>query len=190
MMGCGLGGHVGIEILPQLKGTSVKVKGLMLVGTPPALGAEQIASAFKCGLGLAGTMNWTDQDSESFARNNIAGGKEERFESWMLEDARRADGRTRMLMAEKFLAGEGVDQVKVVEEEDVLVAVVNGSEEKVVNLDYLDSVRWKRLWRGQCVRIEGCGCVPFWEDWGKFEGLLAEFLEDCGKEEIEQSKDV
>jgi len=76
-----------------------------------------------------------------------------------------------------------VDQRKVVEETDVLVAVVNGTEEQFVNLDYLDGIRWKRLWKGECIRLEGLGHAPFWEDPERFEVLLVEFLKDCSEAE-------
>ena len=192
IMGWSLGGHVGIEMVPLLAPLpKIELKGLMIVGTPPALGKAQISQAFKLaddgGLGLAGKKNWTDAETEEVARHGAAAGKENLFEPWMLDDAKRTDGRARMVMANSFLGTEdeepvGVDQRKLVEETDVLIAVVNGAEEQFVNLDYLDGISWRRLWKGKCVRLEGLQHAPFWEDPAGFEKVLLEFLGDCAKE--------
>jgi pimeloyl-ACP methyl ester carboxylesterase len=195
IFGWSLGGHIGIEMIPLLGQTSssahsVQLRGLMIVGTPPTLGKEQIKQGFKFdgqGLGLAGTKNWTDEETEAFARNSAAAGKDECFEPWILDDAQRTDGRARAVMGNRFLGTEGqepvgVDQRKVVEETDTLIGVVNGAEEQYVDLDYLDEVRWKRLWKGKCVRLEGLKHAPFWEDPKRFEPILIEFLQDCEKQ--------
>jgi pimeloyl-ACP methyl ester carboxylesterase len=194
IFGWSLGGHVGIEMLPILQQTSgtqhpIRLEGLVLVGTPPALGHEQIKQGFTFdteGVCFAGKKNWTDEETEEFARNSAAAGKDEYFESCMLEDARRTDGRARMVMWNSFAGtGEqgpvGVDQRKVVEETDVLIAVINGAEEQGINLDYLDGIKWRRLWRGKCIRLEGLKHAPFWEDPKGFETILVDFLEECEK---------
>lgn len=194
VFGWSLGGHIGIEMLSLLADPStftstkkIEIKGLMITGTPPALGAAQIAKAFTMGggIGFAGERDWTDEVAQEVGRNSVAAGKEELFEQWMYEDARNTDGRARMVMRERFMdenAG-GVDQVKVVEETDVLVAVVNGAQEQFVNLDYLEGIRWKRLWRGECLRLEGLHHAPFWEDPKGFEKVLVEFMGTAEKEE-------
>lgn len=193
VFGSSLGGHIGIEMLslfadPGMFASKKKIsiKGLMITGTPPALGAKQIEQAFTMGggIGLAGERDWTDEVAQGFARNSAAAGKEELFEQWMLEDARNTDGRARMVMREKFMdeSAGGADQVRVVEETDVLIAVVNGAEEQYVNLEYLEGIRWKRLWQGKCVRLEGLHHAPFWEDPQRFEKILGHFMEDSEKE--------
>jgi pimeloyl-ACP methyl ester carboxylesterase len=187
ILGWSLGGHIGIELVSLIKSTPIELKGLMIVGTPPVLGKEQIAHGFKLpdnGSMLAGKKNWTNEETESFARNSVAAGKEECFEEWMLQDATRTDGRARMIMWNCFVGTDdhgpmGVDQRKVVEETDVLIAVINGAEEQFVDLDYLDRIKWKKLWRNECMRLKGLKHAPFWEDPKAFEPLLIAFLQDC-----------
>lgn len=183
---------MGIEMLSLLADPTtfaskkkIEIKGLMITGTPPALGAKQIEKAFTMGggLGYAGQMDWTDEVAMEIAKNSAAAGREELFEHWMYEDARNTDGRARVIMRERFMdenAG-GVDQVGVVEESDVLLAVVNGKEEQYVNLEYLEGIEWKSLWRGKCIRLEGLHHAPFWEDPKQFEGILVDFLADVEK---------
>jgi pimeloyl-ACP methyl ester carboxylesterase len=179
VLGWSLGGHVGIEMVPLLKGRAVEMKGLMIVGTPPALGREQINRGFLFQdphMALPGRRDWTEEEIQEFARASAG----EPFEAWMEKCARRADGRAREHMFAKFAAGVGVDQRAVVErEKDVLVAVVNGGAEPFINLEYLDGIKWGNLWKGKCLRLEGLKHAPFWESPAEFEGVLVEFLGDC-----------
>lgn len=159
----------------------------MITGAPPVLGIEQIAQGFKGardgGLGLAGKEVWSPEEQVIFAQHSAAAGKPELYEPWGLENAKRTDGRARVLMTSAFAEGRGVDQRGVVEGMDVCVAVVNGADEPFVNLEYLDGLGWRRLWGGKCIRMEECGHAPFWEKPGEFEGILVRFLGDCSKEE-------
>lgn len=181
VLGWSLGGHIGIEMVPLLKEGSrgVQMKGLMIVGAPPALGREQINKGFLFEdphMGLPGRRDWTEEEAADFARASAG----EPFEQWMEDCARRTDGRARERMFAKFAGGVGVDQRRVVESEgDVLVAVVNGGAEPYVNLEYLESIKWKRLWKGDCVRLEGLEHAPFWEQPEVFEKVLEEFVGNC-----------
>ncbi|KAF2676072.1 alpha/beta-hydrolase [Lentithecium fluviatile CBS 122367] len=181
VLGWSLGGHVGIEMVPLLKECGIALKGLMIIGTPPALGIEQINHGFSFEdphMGLPGRKDWTDEEAEQFARTSAG----EPFEQWMEDCAKRTDGRARLLMFKKFAEGVGLDQRKMVEENgDVLVAVVNGGAEPYINLDYLDEIKWKNLWKGRCVRLEGLKHAPFWEKPEAFAEVLKEFLGGCEK---------
>ncbi|KAH7396906.1 Alpha/Beta hydrolase protein [Phaeosphaeria sp. MPI-PUGE-AT-0046c] len=193
VFGWSLGGHIGIEMLSLLddpvtfkEKKKIEIRGLMITGTPPALGEKEVEKAFTMGggIGLAGERDWTDEVAQQIMMNSVAAGKVELFEQWMYEDARNTDGRARMLMRERFVdenAG-GVDQVKVVEETEVLIAVVNGADEQFVNLEYLEGIRWKKLWKGKCLRLEGLHHAPFWEDPEGFDRILVEFMGDVEKE--------
>lgn len=197
IVGWSLGGHIAIEMLPCLahndpsmveEAPRISVKGLMLIGIPPARGTEQMRHAFKVpanGLTFAGNRNWVDLEAELYLRRSLAAGKEECYEKWMLQDAKRTDGRATVFIAHaatgtKDSLPKGCDQKRVVEATDVLIAVVNGMEDQFVNLDYIDEeVKWKMLWRGECLGLSGLGHAPFWEDAEGFEKVLEEFLDDC-----------
>ncbi|KAF2465625.1 alpha/beta-hydrolase [Lindgomyces ingoldianus] len=179
VLGWSLGGHIGIEMIPLLpKGA---LRGLMIVGSPPALGVEQTHHGFKsqdAHVSAAAQKDLSEEEIIEFSRC-VTGPP---FESWMEDAVRRADGKARYLMWHAFNHGVGVDQRKVVEEEDgTVVAVVNGADEPFVNLDYLDEIKWKRLWKGKCFRMEGLLHSPFWEKPEEFNGLLVEFMRDCEK---------
>lgn len=198
---------MALEMVPLLKQgraeseeSEVKLKGLVLTGTPPASGWEQCRKGFRIPLGdkekgeenLMAKVHWTEEQAEQIVRMSAAGGKEELFEDWMVTDALRVDGRARMVMFNAMMNGDGCDQVGIVETEDVPVAVINGADEPFIDLDYIDGLRWKSLWRGHSVRMSRLKHTPFWEDPKGYEGVLVEFLQDCGCDDskaFEQRKD-
>jgi pimeloyl-ACP methyl ester carboxylesterase len=208
VFGWSLGGHIALEMVDKLerlrradeggnKGAresgkgGIELKGLILTGTPPSLGLDQVVKAFKIPIdikqgegeeNLMAKVHWTYEQAERIARSSAPGGHAQLFEQWMLDDAIRTDGRARMVMFDAFVGGRGVDQVGVVEGSEVSIAVINGSEEPFVDLEYVDGLEWGKLWKGECVKMEGLKHTPFWEDPVGFERLLLEFLGDCEKE--------
>jgi pimeloyl-ACP methyl ester carboxylesterase len=90
----------------------------------------------------------------------------------------RGDGRFRKTLFETARAGFGVDQRQIVETNSVPLAIVNGSEDRFVKLDYLDTLAYANLWEGRCHRLAGLGHAPFWEKPGDFDLVLERFLQD------------
>ncbi|KAL1626411.1 hypothetical protein SLS56_006815 [Neofusicoccum ribis] len=189
-LGWSLGGHNAIELLAQL-GPTNRVRGIMLTGTPPALGLDQVKRGFGVRdpapgepdddhMNLAAAETWTEHDCDTFPFEAARGPRE----PWIREAAARTDGRARRIMFEAFEGGRGADQVGVVEESDVPVAVVNGGDEPFVNLDYLDGIKYKNLWEGKCYRLPGQGHAPFWEQPETFLPYWERFVKHCSGGEV------
>ncbi|KAF2142318.1 uncharacterized protein K452DRAFT_286743 [Aplosporella prunicola CBS 121167] len=190
VFGNSLGGHVAIEMVAQTTQTPqqrppLRIHGILLTGTPPANGLAQVRSAFHDRdphakvppqhMHLASQASWPDTayatfPYEAYGPPNMP---------WMLSAARRTDPLARSTMYSAFEAGAGADQVAVIGRTDVLVGVVNGAQEPFVRLEYLDGLRWGRLWQGRCLRLEGLGHAPFWERPGLWAGVWGEFVWDC-----------
>jgi hypothetical protein len=170
-------------------GSRLDIKGIMLVGTPPSHTPAQVRLAFtkdppSPALPLASKDTLTADETRMYAAATTG----PPFESWQIDAVERTDGVSRVTMFTTFAAGQGVDQVGVVEAEaargddGVVFSVVNGVEDPFVNLDYVDGLGWGRLVGGECVRMEGLGHAPFWEDVERFFPYLMEFLGVCEKE--------
>jgi pimeloyl-ACP methyl ester carboxylesterase len=193
VLGWSLGGHVALELLarPDSGGSSgavvvvddaagPRVRGAMLVGTPP-VGHDEVARGFKFGEGaeawrraLAARDDLSEADERVFAENCA----DPPYADWMLAAVRRTDPRARRIMFEAFAAGSGVDQRRLVGETPVLLAVVNGADEPFVNLEFVRQVSYRNLWRERCLELEGLKHAPFWAQPGRFADLLLEFLHD------------
>jgi len=171
VFGWSLGGHIGIELIPRFPG----MRGLMICGAPP-VGRNQMSQAFKGSpqTGAASKQDISEAEIETLVEN-IFGDSSGPF---LREAVARADGRFRRRLFEAARAGEGVDQRLIVENSPVPLAVVNGGADRLVNLDYFDTVSYANLWEGRCHRLSGLGHAPFWEAPGDFNPLLERFLHD------------
>ncbi|MET1028650.1 MAG: alpha/beta hydrolase [Dongiaceae bacterium] len=171
VFGWSLGGHIGIEMIPRFPG----MRGLMITGTPP-IGPKNIAQGFNGapGAGAAGRQNLSEADIDAFARAMFG----EPVEPFLRAALTRADGRFRKRLFEAARTGAGDDQRRTVESSPVPLAVVNGGADRIVNLDYVDTVAYANLWEGRCHRLAGLGHAPFWAAPGDFNPLLERFLRD------------
>jgi pimeloyl-ACP methyl ester carboxylesterase len=171
VLGWSLGGHIGIEMVPRFAG----MRGLMVIGTPP-VARNGMADGFQRSphMQLAGQEHLSETDIEAFV-HAIFGKSAEPF---LHKAVARADGRFRKTLFEAARAGLGVDQRQIVETNLVPLAVVNGSEDRFVKLDYLDALGYANLWEGRCHRLAGLGHAPFWEGTGDFGPILERFFRD------------
>jgi pimeloyl-ACP methyl ester carboxylesterase len=171
VLGWSLGGHVGIDMLQMLPG----IRGLMITGTPPTT-RNGMAQGFKGSphVGMASREHLSDDEIGIFL-NAIFGNSAEPF---LRQAMARTDGRFRKRLFEAARAGAGVDQRLTVESTLVPIAVVNGADDRLVNLDYIDGVAFANLWEGQCHRLPGVGHATFWEASSAFNLLLERFLRD------------
>ncbi|KAL2005546.1 hypothetical protein VTN00DRAFT_10039 [Thermoascus crustaceus] len=179
IFGSSLGGHVGIEMVEQLKDqNTILIKGLMICGSPPALGREQVAEGFNLDPdnNIAGSEELTDEAVEKFVGAGYRGEREQ----WQVDTLRRTDGRARKFMVEAFVRGRGADQRRVVAEAtNVPLAVVNGSEDAFIKHDTIERLQYGNMWKGQCFRLPGLGHCPFWEKPDAFLPIFEEFVTDC-----------
>jgi pimeloyl-ACP methyl ester carboxylesterase len=149
----------------------------MITGTPPVSPA-QVAQGFRTSphMNLAGKEDFTDEDVDNYARATCG----EPFEPFLREVVARTDGRARRLMFEKFAAGSGEDQSRIVAEATVPLAVVNGADEPFVDVGFVREVRYASLWQGRTIEIEASGHAPFWDKPQVFDPILEQFVEETG----------
>lgn len=171
VFGWSLGGHIAMEMIPRFPG----MRGLMICGAPP-VGPDQMSQGFKKSphLGAAGQQELSEAQIKAFV-DGVVG---ESAEPFLRQAVARADGRFRKRLFDAARAGEGVNQRLIVETSPAPLAVVNGAADRVVNLDYFDSVAYANLWEGRCHRLSGLGHAPFWEAPGDFDPVLERFLRD------------
>jgi pimeloyl-ACP methyl ester carboxylesterase len=171
VFGWSLGGHIGIEMISRFEG----MQGLMITGTPP-VGRDNMAQGFVASPhgGVASRQDLSQADIDAFV-GAIFGDSSEPL---LHEAVARADGRFRKRLFEAARAGEGVDQRLTVQSSSVPLAVVNGSADRLINLDYIDAVAYANLWEGRCLRLAGLGHASFWQAPDDFNPMLERFLRD------------
>jgi pimeloyl-ACP methyl ester carboxylesterase len=170
-----LGGHIAIELLSR----HLPLQALLLSGAPPVgkvNGISDISQGFKKPpTGSAtGTEPWSDDDARAFVRRIFLGSEE----NFLIDAAKRADGRFRERVFEASREGLGVNQREVIEGASIPIGVINGAEDSILNLDYFDSLHFQHLWGGTVLRLPGVGHAPFWQDAKTCNALLWRFLAD------------
>ena len=183
VFGWSLGGHIGIEMIPRFPG----MRGLMITGAPP-VSRNQMSQGFRASphSGVAGKQELSEAELDGFV-DGIFG---ESADAFLRLAVARADGRFRKRLLEAARAGEGVDQRLIVESSPVPLAVVNGGADRIVNLDYFDTVAFANLWEGGCHRLSGLGHAPFWEAPSDFNPILERFLQDVEAGRAASSTDI
>jgi len=178
VVGWSLGGHIAIE----MASIWTHIKGVMLIGTPP-VNTGEIPLAFN----LAGSGG--DWHKGYPARNDLKPFEQLEYarvcadppyEDWMAEAVARCDQQARSIMFDAF-AGPGavVTQREIVESKsDLLWAVVNGSDEPWINLQFIRNIKFAKLWKNQCIEMEGLKHAPFWAKPIDFQLLLEEYVKD------------
>jgi len=175
LVGWSLGGHIVLQMAAEWPG----VCGVAIVGTPP-LGADpdDFAAAFLPSehMELTFKPEFSTSEAEAYAQEAVGVGLA--LKPWMVDAAKRADGRFRSQMLAAAMAGRGHDQKEVAATLAVPLAVMHGSEDPFISLAYLKKLSYRNLWRGKVQEFDGTGHAPFWEEDALFNALLAEFLKD------------
>lgn len=171
VFGWSLGGHIAIQMASRFPG----MRGLMITGAPP-IGRNEMPLGFNSSpqTGAAGKQDISEADIEAFVQAIFRNSAE----PFLLDAVRRADGRFRKRVFEASRAGEGVDQRQTVESIPIPLAVVNGAEDRIVKLDFFDTVCFANLWDGHPYRLAGLGHAPFWEGPKDFNPIFERFLDD------------
>jgi pimeloyl-ACP methyl ester carboxylesterase len=171
VLGWSMGGYVGAEMTLRFPG----LRGLMITGAPP-VDRDHMAQAFKPSpqLGLAGKQDWSPAEADTFLQGTV--GKS--AEPFMRDAVARADGRLRKTIFSSLDKNSGPSSRQIVESGPTPLAVVNGEEDLLINLDYFDSIKYANLWDEHCHHLAGLGHAPFWESPGEFNPLLERFAAD------------
>lgn len=174
LLGWSLGGHIGLELLGRRPD---RVSALMIVGTPPIpLDLSVMGAAFKPSpvMGLTGKEDFSPDEAALYAQHTSA--VDGQVDPQLLAMCRRADGRFRRMMFESLAAGRALDEVAIVRQGSVPVAVLNGSEDAFVNLDYVAGLPYGKLWEGRATVLQGLGHAPFLQGPAAFNPVFARFL--------------
>jgi pimeloyl-ACP methyl ester carboxylesterase len=174
-VGCSLGGHIALEMAPDLK----RARGFVIFGAPPITSGERMSEAFLPNPAMKATFQENLDTAEAsayvaaFFRPGFAD-----ISPFFLDDVVRTDGRARSNLGASAQRGEFRDECAVVGDLRVPLAVLHGDEEQLVNRRYFDSVAMPTLWRRAVQRIPDAGHMPQWEMPEAFNALTEAFVRD------------
>lgn len=172
-VGHSLGGHVLLEAAPSLP----EAKGFVLFGAPP-LGKPPSNHAFLADPAGAAFIKPELSDAEIDSWGGACVAQSSKRLSNFSAHVRQADSRVRSSVAACLEHLLFHDELSILADMEVPVALLHGTEDRFVNARYLDELNVPTLWRGAVQRIEGAGHYPQWEKPRIFNDLLAAFVED------------
>lgn len=182
-VGWSLGGHVTLEMAPDLP----RARGFVIFGTPPVPSRGTPPTSSHEGMREPflpnAAMKFTFQESidSSEASAYVAAFFKQGFADippFYLHDAVRTDGRARSGLGSTVEGGLYRDEVAIVRDLKIPLAVLHGNEEQLVNGRYFGSVAMPTLWRGAVQMIPDAGHTPQWETPQIFDALVEAFVKE------------
>jgi len=173
VVGWSLGGFIALELIPRFDG----LVGLMIVGTPPVHPTpESLIGGYRPhpAVGLIGQEVLSEQDQDMFAQTIYGPAL-----TPQLRDAiRRTDGRSRRIVMETAFDGSSSDQRALAENAGVPIAIVNGADDPIINVDYIQSLTYATLWQNHCYSFRGVGHASFLTHPQLFNPIFEQFVRD------------
>jgi pimeloyl-ACP methyl ester carboxylesterase len=168
-VGWSLGGHVALEMAPELR----QARGFVIFGTPP-LSFPPAREAFlpHPTMRLIFSEHIDHEQAAAYVASFFKPGFAD-VPPFFLEDVLRTDGRARSGLA---ASSAYRDEVAVARDVKVPLAVLHGADEQLVNGRYFASLAMPSLWRSAVQVIPGAGHTPQWETPQAFDALLAAFI--------------
>lgn len=177
-VGWSLGGHIVLEASGQLP----KAAGFMIFGTPPIGFPPAMAEAFlpNPAMGAAFKAELTEGEMDAFVLAFFKPDVTDIPKSFKT-DIRHTDGRARQVMGSSIGPGGYKDEIEVVANLSVPLAILHGEQEQLVNGSYISGLTMPTLWRGAVQIIPEAGHAPHWEQPERFNTLLETFIEETTK---------
>jgi pimeloyl-ACP methyl ester carboxylesterase len=164
-----MGGHVLLEALNELKG----VKGIFINGSPP-FGLPPAPDIFlpHPALPLFFKGQHTEQELDMLSKAMLY--NEELFEAVKTE-LKKSDPVFRDVWMPNIQAHLPKDELEVVKNTTVPMAVVHGENDNLANLDYIKKVPFNKLWDNRVHTIPEAGHLPFFKQAEVYNVLLSDF---------------
>jgi pimeloyl-ACP methyl ester carboxylesterase len=183
LVGHSLGGHIALEAMPRIR----HARGLLVFGTPPLGRPIRFMDAFHEEPALAVGFKAAVHDAEVSAFVQAMFGDPSIAPGHLAEDFRQTDGRMRVGLGESLAAGQVANEVAVIHDLAVPVAILHGAKERVARLPYLASLSIPMLWRRRIHVLDGVGHYAHIEAPAAFNELLMQFVADCRRSNPDRS---
>lgn len=175
LVGHSLGGHIVLEAIDDIE----EARGVMIFGAPPIGFPPPMDRAFLPHPIFETLFKVVLTQEESLARAtvNLGPGATE-YLDMVNKDVRNTHGEARKFLGESIGAGLYADEVRIVAELRVPIAVIHGTEDPLVNPAYFASLEMPTLWRDEVQMMKDIGHLPQLEAPGEFDKLLGAFIEE------------
>lgn len=174
-VGWSLGGHIVLEAHNLLE----KAKGFVIFGTPPLAFPPAMEEAFLPNpmVNIGFKPDVTEEDAWAYTAAFFTPGSSAP-ETPFVTDVLRTDGNARAGLAASIKPDGYQDEVEIVANLSIPLAIFHGKEEQLVNAGYIRKLVMPTLWQNEIQVISGAGHAPQWEQPEEFNRLLETFVTD------------
>lgn len=170
LIGNSLGGHLAIEIAPDLP----NLKGIILFGTPPLKKPLNMEEAFLPTDALGAYFQGTYDEKILREKLPVITSQPQHFEP-LLQDFMKTDTAFRDVLAKAVMEDdELLDEVEILSKVKVPVYVIHGKQDPSVNVEYikgLDGIT-------KVYEIDNCGHYASLEQPEKFNAIVEEIMDE------------
>ena len=176
-VGWSLGGNVLLNNVAK----GEKFAGVLITGTPPI---ELSFEGFNRGIlplpskviKLLDQIEFSKEDAREFIEG-VGCDIDLKKHPFALETVQKTDGFARRYLMASMAKNKDANQKTLVENNDTLLCVVLGADERAVNISYvMKEVRYRNLFNQKVYLIPNAGHSAFWDHALEFNQILDEFL--------------
>jgi len=172
-VGWSLGGHVVLEAVKLLP----KAKGFVIYGTPPiSFPPSQEAFFPNPVINVGFTPEITEEMARSYGDAFFREGVS--CPQSFVDDILKTDGNARGGLAAGMVPGGFEDEVDIVANMKVPLAILHGAEESLINPAYINSLNIPKLWKGEIQMVENAAHATNWENPEAFNNLIYDFVNE------------
>lgn len=175
LVGCSLGGHVALQISTLLQ----NIKGIMTFGAPPLNNPLDIEPRFfpTSVIDYVFAPQLNREETRLFASFMLAPGKKTSLQP-LMNDIAKTVPEARPNLGKSIGKENYHDEVQLVSELSVPLAILHGEQDQLVDYTYYSSLEIPCLWRKSIQIVKDTGHFIQWEHPTAFNGLLDEFIVD------------
>lgn len=174
LVGHSLGGHSAIEVATMLP----NIKGIVIFGAQPLGKPPEVEKAFlpnpTMALAFKGEVN--EKEALEMCKGFI--GSTNKIPKEFVEDILNTDKMMRPKLGESFGLENFVDEIEIVQNLKIPVAIFNGEKDGLLNFDYIENMVIPSLWQNKIHYIKNAYHTPQFEQPETFNKLLNNFIED------------
>lgn len=173
IVGHSWGGHLLIESISDMEG----VKGIMTFGTPFMSKPPRMEESFSPNpaLPLFYTKELNNEQLNQLANACLYNTK---WVDYITDGMSKSSGILRELTPAAIATGSYNNEVEVLAQLNIPLAIIHGADEKMVNINYYSSLNIPTLWQKKVHIIPQSAHFPQLENPKEFNRLLAEFIID------------
>lgn len=174
VVGWSLGGHIALEAVKWMP----KAKGFVIYGTPPIAFPPAMEEAFmpNPAVNVGFTPEVNEEQATLYANAFFKDGKAPVIP--FVEDVLKTDGNARAGLGASIAPDGFEDEIAVVANMQVPLAILHGAHEALVNGEYLKKLTIPKLWKGSVQLVADAGHATHWENADSFNALIVSFCND------------